>query len=187
MTTLYRENPRAILALGLHGLTDRDLIENTNYIYQDFEKKPTDAGYVVITASDLPPIKEFNGWEKKLIEDQFKGYAIRSPEGFEYYVKGTKADGREKSTFTDNSAKISHQACNIMVIKVNLVLPMAEDAESYASRALDLGGAKVVVTPKLTSSNRMVQWKSLTNTVSTGVSFDNSEAMGLPTSMGFTT
>ncbi|MEJ5303812.1 MAG: hypothetical protein HPY80_00010 [Bacteroidales bacterium] len=179
---------RATLALGLHGLSERDLLENTNYIYQDFVKKLTDAGYEVITASDLPPIKEFNGWEKKqggkLINAQFKGYAMCSPEGFEYYVKGTKADGREKSTFTDNSAKISHQAGNVMVIKVNLVLPMAEDAESYASRALDLGGAKVVATPKLTLSNRMVQGKGLTNTVSTGVSFVNSEAMGLPTSMG---
>ncbi|MDK2910322.1 MAG: hypothetical protein PWR20_1889 [Bacteroidales bacterium] len=179
---------KASLTLGLHGLSERDLIDNTNYLYQEFVQRLRDEGYEVITASDLPPIKEFEGWEKKqggkLINAQFKGYAMCYPEGFEYYVKGTKADGREKTTFTDNSAKISHQAGNIMVIKVNLVLPMAEDAESYASRALDLGGAKVVAEPKLTLSNRLLVGKGLINNVTTGVSFINSEAMGLPTSFG---
>lgn len=179
---------RASIALGLHGISERDLIDNTNYIYQEFVIKLKDEGYEVLTASDLSSIKEFNGWEKKqggkLINAQYKGFAMYSPEGFEYYVKGTKSDGREKSTFTDNSAKISHQAGNVMVIKVNLVIPMAEDAESYASRALDLGGAKVVATPKLTLSNRLIQGKGLSNSVSTGMSFVNSEAMGLPTSMG---
>ena len=178
----------AYLALGLSGLKDSDLVDNTNHIYQQFVKRIEDAGYEVITAASFPAIKEFNGWEKKsgggLSNAQFKGFVMSTPTNFEYFVKGTKEDGREKKTFTDNSSKISYQAGNVMVIRVNLVLPMAENSESWASGAFDFGGAKVVATPKLSLSNETIVGKGFSNAVNTGVSFVNSEAMSLPTSIG---
>lgn len=142
----------------------------------------------MLTATDLTSMKEFNGREKNkevnLLMHNIMALQCTLLKVLSIYVKGTKTNGREKSTFTYNSAKISHQAGKVLLIKVNLVIQMAEVAESYVSKALDLGGTKVVATPKLTLFNRLIQGKGLGNSVSTGISFVNSEAIGLPTSMG---
>lgn len=178
---------KVALAMGLSGLSENDLIENTNFLYQQYVNRMKDAGYQQVTASEIKSIKEFNGWELKqgggLSNAQFKGFIMSTPTDFEYFVKGTKGDGREKKTFTDNSAKISYQGDKITVVKINLVLPMAENTESWASGAFDLGGAKVVASTSLRLSNEMISGKGFANTIYTGITYVNSEAMSLPTSM----
>ncbi len=175
------------LSMGLVGLSEDDLINNTNALYKKFTEQMTTAGYEMVTADAMAGIKEFKDWERKkgggLSNAQFKGFIMSTPTGFDYFVKGTKGDGREKKTFTDNSAKISFQGDNVTVVKINLVIPMAENGESWASGAFKLGGAKVVGETALRLSDEMVSGKGFANNITTTASFVNSEAMSLPTSM----
>lgn len=175
------------LAMGLQGITENDLVQNTNHLYSSFTQRMKDAGYEMVTADAMAGIKEFKDWERKkgggLSDAQFKGFVMSTPTDFEYFVKGTRADGREKKTFTDNSAKISYQGDNITVVKVNLVIPIAENGESWASGAFKLGGAKVVAETALKLSDEMITGKGFGNGISTMANFVNSEAMSLPTSL----
>jgi hypothetical protein len=177
----------AKLSMGLQGISEADLASNTDYLYQHVIQKLTTAGYQIVKPDEMAGIKEFKGWERKkgggLSNAQFEGFLMSTPANFEYFVKGTKDDGREKNTFTDNSAKISFQGDNVTVLKINLVVPMAEDGESYASAAFDLGGAKVVGETALKLSKRAIYGKGISNAAGTSCSFINSEAMGLPTTM----
>lgn len=177
----------AVLAMGLYGVSEQDLINNTNYLYNSTIQRMKAAGYEIVSANDMAGIKEFKGWERKqggsLNNVQFKGFLMSTPSNFEYFVKGTTDDGREKKTFTDNSAKISFQGDNVTVVKINLIVPMAENGESYISSAFDLGGAKVVGKTALKISREAVYGKGITNGALTSCNFINSEAMSLPTSM----
>lgn len=175
------------LAMGLQGITEEDLVQNTNHMYTTLTQQMKDAGYEIVTAGTMAGIKEFKDWERKtgggLSDAQFKGFVMSTPTGFEYFVKGTRSDGREKKTFTDNSARISFQGDNITVVKINLVIPIAENGESWASGAFKLGGAKVVGETALKLSEEMISGRGFANSVSTSASFVNSHAMSLPTSL----
>ncbi|MBU6157789.1 MAG: hypothetical protein KGP35_02045 [Bacteroidetes bacterium] len=177
----------AKISMGLQGISEADLVSNTDYLYNHVVQKLTAAGYQIVTPDEMAGIKEFKGWERKkgggLSNVQFEGFLMSTPTNFEYFIKGTKEDGREKNTFTDNSAKISYQGDNVSVLKISLVVPMAEDGESYMSAAFDLGGAKVVGQTALKLSKRGVSGKGISNALGTNCSFVNSEAMGLPTSI----
>jgi hypothetical protein len=183
---MIKSATNAQLSMGLQGIQESDLNGNTDYLYQSVVKKLTAAGYEMINSDQMAGIKEYKGWERKkgggLSNAQFEGFLMSTPSGFDYFVKGTTDEGREKSTFTDNSAKISYQGDNVTVLKIHLIVPMAEDGESYASSAFDLGDAKVVGTTALKLSKRPIFGKGSSST-GTWCSFVNSEAMGLPTSM----
>jgi len=170
----------AALMMAISGISDADLISNTDFLYAQTLQRMKDAGYEIITADQMAGIKEFKGWERKkggtLNDAQANGFLMSTPSNFEYFIKGTKASGKEKATFTDNSAKISFQGDNVTVVKINLIVPMAENGESYLSRAVDLG-AKAVGQTALKISDEL-----LGNTFSS-CNFINSESMGLPTSM----
>lgn len=151
----YRGDAQAGLTMAVKGVSSEDLQEITDKLYQDYIAKIKSAGYELVTADEASSAKEFDGWERKmggkLNEAQYPGYITATPTGFEYYAKKTKADGREKSTFTDNTLKISNNV-KATAIKVNIVVPFVEDAESGASKALGktIGGlAKVVLRPYL--------------------------------------
>jgi hypothetical protein len=170
----------ASLMMNLSGLVDEDLIGNTNYLYNQTITRMKEAGYEIVTPDQIAGIKEFKGWQRKkggtLNDAQAKGFLMSTPTDFEYFVKGTKESGKEKSTFTDNSAKISFQGDNVTVVKINLIVPMAENGESYISSALDIG-AKAVGQTAFKISDEGVGGTFTT------CSFINSEAMSLPTSM----
>jgi hypothetical protein len=179
---------KVILAIALTGLSNEDLQGNTDFLYKQFTQKLKDKGYEIVGADAASGIKEFKGWERKtggnLNKSQYKGFITSTPTGFEYYVKGTTSSGREKNTFTDNSAKISHQLDNVTVAKVNLFLPMAENGESWGSSAfLQDALAKVVLETNLSLDDDIEFNTKGGGFAKTGVSFINSEAMGLPTSM----
>ncbi|MDO9036779.1 MAG: hypothetical protein Q7U59_00340 [Lutibacter sp.] len=179
------------LAIGLQGLTETDLVQNTNYLYQQFINRLKTSGYEIISADEVAGIKVFKDWERKkgggLSNAQYKGFIMSTPENFDYFIKGSKKDGGEKSTFTDNSAKISYQLDNVTVMRINLVIPLAEEAESWASGAFKLGGAKVVAETALRLTNEMATTGKTfsADLATTQLTFANSEAMSLPTSTGF--
>ena len=56
---------QATLSMGLQGISESDLSENTNHLYQMTVKKLTAAGYEMVTPDQMAGIKEFKGWERK--------------------------------------------------------------------------------------------------------------------------
>jgi len=151
----YRGDVKAGLTMAIKGVSAVDLQETTDRLYNDYVARLKSAGYEILSADAAAGAKAYDGWERKtggtLNEAQYPGFITGVPTGYEYYVKKTKEDGREKGSFTDNTLKISDQI-DATVIKVNLVIPFVEDAESGASKALGktLGGmAKVVLRPYL--------------------------------------
>lgn len=150
----YRGDARAGLTMAVKGVSSEDLQEITDKLYNEYVSKLKAAGYEVLSADQAAGAKEYEGWERKvggtLNESQYPGFITAIPTGYEYFVKKTK-DGKEKGTFTDNSLKISNNV-KASVIKVNMVIPFVEDAESGASKALGKaagGVAKVVLRPYL--------------------------------------
>lgn len=158
----YRGEAKAGLTMAIQGLEASDLMEITDKLYKDYVAQLTTDGYEIVSTDEAAQAKEFLGWERKvggtLNESQYPGYLTSIPTGYEYFVKKTKASGREKTTFVDNSLKISDDL-NAVAIKVNIVVPFVEDAESGASKTLGkLGGgvAKVVLRPYLRIEKDMV-------------------------------
>lgn len=151
----YRGSVEAGLSMAVQGIETTDLMEITDKLYNDYVSSFKSAGYEIVTIDEASKAKSFEGWERKmggtLNEAQYQGYITAIPTGFEYFVKKTKEGGREKTGFIDNSLKISGDL-NVTVIKVNLVVPFVEDAESGASKALGKaagGVAKIVLRPYL--------------------------------------
>lgn len=159
----YRGDVKVSLALGLKGPSEKDLLEVTDELYTEFIEKLKANGFEIINADAAAGIKEFEGWERKkggeLNEAQFKGYATSMPSNFEYFVKGTKNSGKEKSTFIDNNVRISRQLDDAIVIAVNVLVPFCVEAESQGSKMLGKiagGVAKVVAETNLHLANDMV-------------------------------
>lgn len=187
----YRGEAKAGLTMAVKGIESADLIETTDKLYREFVTNITKEGYEVISIDEASAAKSYEGWERKtggtLNESQYPGYITSIPTGYEYFVKKTNSSGKEKSSFVDNSLKISGDL-NVTVVKVNVVIPFVEDAESAASKTLGkaAGGlAKVVLRPYLRVEKDPVATSGTfsTDAALTQVTYAYKESMG---SMGAT-
>lgn len=151
----YRSEAKAGLTMAVKGVSAADLQEITDKLYQDYVAKIKSEGFELVSAEEASASKQFVDWERKtggtLNEAQYPGYITAIPTGFEYFVKRTKDGGKEKTSFVDNSLKISNDI-KATVVKVGIVVPFVEDAESAGSKMLGdavKGIAKVVLRPNL--------------------------------------
>lgn len=158
-----RGNAKASVTIGLKGVDVPDLQEITNKLYADYTSKLKEQGFELVTADEAAKTETLAGWELKAggeaNEAQFKGFLMTTPSGYNYLVKRTTESGKEKKGFLDNSTKISRDLGGAIVAKVNLVVPMVEDAESTGSKMLkDAAGgiAKVVLRPALRIENQAI-------------------------------
>ncbi|MFA5330468.1 MAG: hypothetical protein WC384_21935 [Prolixibacteraceae bacterium] len=155
-----RGKATASVTLGIKGVDVPDLKEVTNKLYQEYSQKVKQQGFELVSAEEAAKTKTLEDWELKnggdVNEAQFKGYLMTTPENYQYLVKRTSADGKEKKGFMDISGKLSKDLGGAIVAKVNLVVPMVEDAESGGSKMLKgaaPGVAKVVLRPNLRLTN----------------------------------
>ncbi len=154
----YRGDAKAGLTMGVKGLSQEDLAEITDEIYEQYVKQFKEMGYVQISAAEAAGIKEFEGYEMKsggtFSEDQVPGLISTVPSNYEYLIKGTNSKGKEKTRF--NGYKASAQLGGVIVARLNIDVLFVEDAESGASKGLSkaVGGvAKIVVRPNLRIAN----------------------------------
>jgi hypothetical protein len=159
----YKGGTSADVTVAIPSVTKEDLVETTNKIYNEYLDGLKKQGYEILEADAAAGSKEFAEWTKVkgggLNEAQFKGYIMSTPTDFEYFVKKTTASGKEKSSFIDNSAKLSADLGGAIVIKVNLLIPFMSDAESQGSKALTgaVGGvSKIVLAPDFRLTNEGV-------------------------------
>ncbi|MFN9110999.1 MAG: hypothetical protein ACK5XN_13125, partial [Bacteroidota bacterium] len=155
----YRGDVSASLQLGLKGLLEKDLQDITDDIYKDCIERIKKQGYEIVTAEEVAGIDVYEGWERKkggtLSKAQVQGYITATPSNYEYFVKGTKESGKEKSTFLDKSGKISKQLKGVGVLRININVPFARDGESQGSKMLTSlnKNAKVVAEANVHISN----------------------------------
>jgi len=158
-----RGDAQASVTLGIKGVDVPDLQTVTDKLYADYSTKLKDQGFELVAADEAAKTETLAGWEMKAggqaNEAQFKGFLMTTPTGFNYLVKRTAESGKEKKGFLENSPKISRDLGGVIVTKVNIVVPMVEDAESTGSKMLkDAAGgiAKVVLRPALRIENQAI-------------------------------
>jgi hypothetical protein len=182
----YRGEAKAGLTMAIKGLESADLQEITDKLYIDFTSQLKNAGFELISADEAASkSKVLSEWERKtggqLNEAQFPGYITATPSGFEYFVKKTNEDGKEKTGFMDKSMNVSNDI-GAVAIKVNLTIPFVENAGSEMGGALaKLGGtAKIVLRPYLRIEKDAVAVASTfsTDAAQTKVTYAFKEGLG---------
>lgn len=167
-TRSYKSDVEANLSIGLKGLQEQDLVDIVNEAYKDLTDKIKAAGYELVSVDAAAATDEMQGWQRKaggtLNQSQFDGYVTVSPAGYEYLVKATRDDGKEKGGFLSKAQPLSKQLGGAIVLAVNIAVPFAHEAESGGSKLLGRlgGGAKVVAETGLQIGN---DWLNTSGTV----------------------
>jgi len=154
----YLGDAKAALFLGLGDLNTSDLQKITDNVYADFAKKLTDAGYTVLSGDDFKDHDYYNGSETftgGTMEEYYQGFISTAPTGVSFINKSKGAFNTTLST--------SKKLDGVTVLRVNVMVPFAENGESQGSRALTktFGGvAKLVAKPNLQIGTTTIQTKS---------------------------
>lgn len=139
-TAGFRAGSRVKAAVGLGGLTETALLDVTDGLYQNFRGQLEAAGYSFVDADVAAGISAYEGWERvaggSVSRAQTEGYVTVNPRGVDFFVPRIKNSGKRGAKLFDNTAYISDQLDDAVVVKVDIFLPFAEDGESGWSRSL---------------------------------------------------
>jgi len=143
----YLGDSKAALFLGLDGIKTEELQKLTNDTYTDFTLQLQAKGYTILTGEDFKNhtyYKDAKLFEGGTPNEYFKGFISTSPEGVAFLNK--------EYTDFNTTLKTSKQLDGVVIARINVIIPFAEDGESQGSRAFGklLGGvSKVVAKPNL--------------------------------------
>ncbi|MEP5613958.1 MAG: hypothetical protein ABJP45_17025 [Cyclobacteriaceae bacterium] len=147
----FRGDAKASLTLGIPGISTEKLQESVDNLYKEYTDKLKTAGFEIIEAEEVAATEYMSEWNRSkggtINEAQNPGYLNVTPTGYEFFYKKITKDGRGKGTFLDYTPKLSKALGGAIIAKVNLVIPVFEDGESQASKALakTAGGVAKVV------------------------------------------
>lgn len=181
-----RGDTKASLTVGIKGVDVPDLKEITNKLYAEYTERLKSQGFTLVSIEEASKAPTYEGWELKTggvtNDAQFSGYLMNTPDNYNYMVKRTTEGGKEKKGFLDISGKLSKDLGGAIVTKVNLVIPLVEDAESAGSKMLkDAAGgiAKVVLRPNLRLTNEgMLSSNFSADVTTTRASYQMMKSMG---------
>ena len=129
-----RAGSKVVSNIGLGGLTEADVKNATDAIYDNFVAELTEAGFTLIdyaTAKAIPTHADYTEIPGGTISQaQVYGYTTVTPTDLPTLVPGIKNGGKRKSKFIDPSAKISGDLDQAIVAFVDIYVPFAEDGES---------------------------------------------------------
>jgi hypothetical protein len=133
--TTFISGTKTSMGVQIQGVDVPDFQKLIDDAYADFVAKLTAEGYEIITAEEAGKTEYYAGWTKRsggaTSEAQAPGFVMVTPNGYDYYVKGVANDGREKSTFTDTSSKLSRDLEDAFVAEVTFIFPFVNlDASS---------------------------------------------------------
>lgn len=172
----YLGNAKAALFLGLDGITPEQLQEITDKAYKDFTDKLEKKGFSILTGEDFKAHAYYAGSNSHKggePHEYYKGFISTSPSDITFLFK-------EYGIF-NTSLKTSKQLDGVIIARINIMVPFAEDGESQGSRALtkSFGGvAKVVAKPNLRIGSTSIQSKSK-------LGFDKYRTIGSMIDIGF--
>ena len=194
-----RGDSKAEASVGLAGLTESDVQQVTDKLYQDFLAKIKESGLTLITADEASKIEAYEDYERlaggKISLAQFPGTMTSQPTGYEFFVKSVSKSGKTKSGgFLGNPqmlyAGISKQLDNAIVADVNIYVLFVQDSEAFQGGGanvkiktnLRIAGQEAIVMSDHKSAIRMKGQNSI-SVISSAVNFTHGKmGMGATTS-----
>jgi hypothetical protein len=143
----YIGDAKAALFLGLGNIDPQKLQEITDKAYANFVDKLKSKGYQILTGDDFKNHSHYKNDDVVtggVPKEDLKGFISTRPSNTTFINKGIGMFNTTLST--------SKKLDGIIVARVNILVPFAEDGESQGSKAIGkmLGGiAKVVAKPNL--------------------------------------
>lgn len=131
---------KAELSIGLTGLSETDVQQITDKLYQDFIAQIKAKGLEVVSADEAGKSDTYEDYIKmqggKASLSQFPGMVTTSPTGYEWYVKSVDKDGKTKSGGFLNRPealfpKLSKSLGDAIISEVNLYVMFVEDQNAF--------------------------------------------------------
>ena len=143
----YRGDAKAEASVGLTGLTETDVQQITDKLYQDFIEKIKAKNLKIITAEEAGKSSVYSDYVKmqggKVNLAQFPGTMTTSPTGYEWYVKKVKADGKTKSGgFLGQASflypQLSKALDDAIIADVNIYVLFVEDKSAFQGNGANI-------------------------------------------------
>lgn len=148
-----RGDAMAEASVGLEGLTEKDVQQITDKLYNDYVAKIKASGLQILTAEDAAKTETYSGYEiidgGKVSLAQLPGTMATAPTGYKYLVKKVDKTGKEKSGgFLGNSQflfpKLSKELDDAIISKVDITVLFVEDKSAFQG-----GGANIKIKTNL--------------------------------------
>ncbi|MCW5911041.1 MAG: hypothetical protein KIT62_08200 [Cyclobacteriaceae bacterium] len=124
MLGTLRGNTNVAMGVSLDGVDNKDFLEITNEVYQQYVGKLKAMGYEIISADEAGKTEVYKDWLKKeggeLSATQSLGFLKVTPNDYSYYVKRETAKGKEKSGVFANTGVLSKQLNDAVIADVNM-------------------------------------------------------------------
>jgi hypothetical protein len=116
-------NTNVAMGIGIEGVDNKDFIEITTNVYNNYIKELKNMGYEIVSTDEASEIDEFKNWTRKsgatINAAQSKGFVKVTPSGFDYFIKRETTKGKEKTGIFANQGVISKQLDNAIIVDVN--------------------------------------------------------------------
>lgn len=149
----YKGDAKAEASVDLTGLTEADVQQITDKLYQDFIAQLKAANLTLVGADEAGQTDVYDDYVKMqggtVSLAQFPGTMTTAPTGYEWYVKSIKKDGKTKSGgFLGQASflypKLSKALGDAIVADVNIYVMFVEDKNAFQG-----GGASVKIQTNL--------------------------------------
>jgi len=153
----YKGDAKAEASIGLAGLTETDVQQITDKLYQDFVNQIKASGLTIISADEAAKVGTYEDYERiqggKVSLAQFPGTMTTAPTGYEHFVKKVQKSGKTKSGGFLGQAnflypKLSKELGDAIITDVNIYVMFVEDKNAFQG-----AGANIKIKTNLRIAN----------------------------------
>ncbi|MCL6217861.1 hypothetical protein [Zunongwangia pacifica] len=155
----------ARLAVGLQGISEADLQQTVDKLYEEFVSDLKAKGFTIVTALEAGKTKYYQDWMPakggNIEVSNIPGVVSVSPTGYEYYFKANKDGGKRKQNMFSQFSKIgentslSKELNDAIIATIDLTIAFVELGDNWNPT----GAAKIKIKPNL----RLVDSYAITN------------------------
>lgn len=182
----YKGDAKASLSVGLTGVSEKDVQDATDKLYQDFVAQLKAKGLNVITADEAGKAETHADYVKlqggKVSVSQYAGLMTVTPTNYSYYAKKVTDDGKvKKGGFLGQPhfvyAKLSKDLNNAIIANVDLFVMFVEDKNAW-------GGAGANI--KIKTNMRLAATEAIVSTNQAKIKFKGSNTVeGITSTVAF--
>jgi hypothetical protein len=165
----YKGDAKAEASVGLNGLTEKDVQDVTDKLYNDFVKAITADGLTIVSADDAAKTDTYSDYERltggKVSLAQLPGTMTTHPTGYEFFVKSVDKSGKTNAggflgTNLGQHAALSKQLDDAIIADVDLYVLFVEDQNAFQG-----SGANV----KIKTNLRLADQEAIVMTKTSGL------------------
>lgn len=158
----YKGDAKASLSVGLTGVSEKDVQEATDKLYQDFLDQIKAKGLNVITADEAGKTDTYSDYVKleggKVSVSQYAGLMTATPSNYSYYAKRVTDDGKvKKGGFLGQPhfvyAKLSRDLKDAIIANVDLFVMFVEDKNAWGGAGANI---KIKTNMRLAASEAII-------------------------------